>query len=101
MDIATFLFTLYVSLDQHRPVDVFITPAKTLGSMPSPRKIYNQKIFCQLLYLSSPKRTPSDIASEVPIIDIASAKLLHNFVISPDPDGPQCTIFFPIICSTG
>ncbi len=50
-------------------VEVFMIPAKTFGSIPN--------------------FTPNDKASEVPIIEIARAKLLHNLATSPEPASPQ------------
>ncbi|MDR8763926.1 hypothetical protein FEP90_05652 [Burkholderia multivorans] len=48
-----------------------------------------------------PSATPSAIASDTPIIEIPSSRLLQSFAIWPVPVPPQWTTCLPIASSTG
>ena len=50
---------------------------------------------------SIPSAAPSAIASDTPIIEIPSSRLLQIFAICPVPVPPHCTTFLPMSSSTG
>src|ERR1035438_7993062 len=74
-------YGLYVSELQHRPLDVLMMPASTLGSMPS--------------------AAPRFMASATPIIEMASNMLLQILATWPVPASPQCTMFLPMWARMG
>lgn len=67
--------------DQHAPVELLMTSARTSGR--------------------TPMRWPSSIASAVTICSTPSIRLLQIFATSPDPAGPQWMILRPMCARSG